>query len=169
MEAKGRAEGLARIDGLTGIYNRRAFYEYGENLTAQSKRSGMPLSAIVLDLDFFKRINDQHGHGVGDRALTHLCTLLTNSVRTSDICGRIGGEEFAIVLPGTALEPAAALAEVLRDKLERSRVDPEGLSLPITASFGVAEGGESLADLLQQADTALYRAKELGRNQVVSA
>ena len=168
MRARAEAEQLARIDELTGLANRRALYEEGENLAAQSRRLGNPLSLIALDVDHFKQINDTHGHLWGDNALQHLSRLLTASLRETDVCGRIGGEEFAILLPGTPLEDAVGVAETLRAKLEASPlVMPTG-ELPMTASLGVTEGNAPVGELIRQADVALYRAKSLGRNRVES-
>ena len=166
LQAKAEAERLARVDELTGLFNRRAFYEYGDIQVAQARRSGAPLSLILLDVDFFKQINDEHGHTVGDRALQHVARQLTTSLRGSDMCGRVGGEEFAILLPDTDPLSAAEVAEFLRDKLEKAPFEYQGVNANITASFGVTQGSGGVGELIQQADTALYRAKESGRNRV---
>ncbi len=168
-EAKTLAESQARIDELTQLYNRRAFYESGERLVAQSRRADSQLSAISLDVDWFKQINDQHGHEAGDRALRHLAELLTDTLRRADFCGRVGGEEFVVLLPDTGLEAASEVAQKLRETLELRPLRIKDCELTLTASFGVAEGHESLAQLLREADQALYEAKSLGRNRVVAA
>ncbi len=166
MRARAEAEQLARVDELTGLANRRALYEAGETLAAQSRRLGNSLSLIALDVDHFKRINDTHGHLWGDNALQHLAELLNKSLRSTDICGRIGGEEFAILLPGTPLEDAVEVAESLRRQLQDTPLPMPTGELKVTASLGVTEGNESVAELIRQADVALYRAKAMGRNRV---
>lgn len=166
MRARAKAEKLARVDDLTGLANRRAFYEMGENLAAQSRRMGTPLSVIALDVDYFKQINDTHGHLWGDNALRHLAKVLTGALRSTDVCGRVGGEEFAILLPGTPLDYATTVAEALRKQLQSSPLPTPTGELAVTASLGVTEGNADVGELMRQADTALYRAKWLGRNRV---
>ncbi len=166
MRARAAAEKLARVDELTGLANRRAFYEMGENLAAQSRRMGTPLSVIALDVDYFKQINDSHGHLWGDNALQHLAGVLTGALRSTDVCGRVGGEEFAILLPGTPLEDATAVAEALRKELQSTPLPMPAGELTVTASLGVTEGNADLGELMRQADTALYSAKSQGRNRV---
>jgi diguanylate cyclase (GGDEF)-like protein len=166
IRAKSAAENLARVDELTGLANRRAFYETAESMAAQSRRLGTPLSLIALDVDYFKKINDSHGHLWGDNALQHLAKLMTTSLRSTDVCGRIGGEEFAILLPGTPLQDALAVAETLRKDLAAAPLPMPGGELVVTASLGVTEGNSGVGELMQQADTALYLAKANGRNRV---
>jgi diguanylate cyclase (GGDEF)-like protein len=166
-----RAERAARSDFLTGLDNRRAFWEQGERAVQDAARAPAerPLAAVVVDIDHFKRINDTHGHAHGDAALRVMAEMLRQLVRKSDVCGRIGGEEFALVLPGTTLEEARALAERLREHILQRVVAHDGVSFRFTASFGVAalradDGG--LEAVLARADEALYNAKERGRNRV---
>jgi diguanylate cyclase (GGDEF)-like protein len=165
--ATDRAEKLARTDSLTGINNRRAFFEYAQQIIKYCARHHLPLSAIVMDVDHFKNINDVHGHAVGDAALQQLANTLVNTFRKSDIYGRTGGEEFAILLPDTTMEAACQIAEKLRQSIAGSPVDFQGKEIPMTASMGVASGEYDVDTLLQHADTALYRAKDEGRNRVI--
>ena len=169
LQANTDAERLARVDELTQLFNRRAFYEHYEMQWAQAKRSGNDLSLIMLDIDNFKRVNDSFGHDVGDLALQHTANLLRESIRSSDICGRLGGEEFGLLLPNTKLEQAESVAENLRSKLDSTHFEYPGGTAPLTASFGVtdASGGiPNFIDMVKRADSALYSAKAAGRNQV---
>lgn len=156
----------SRTDPLSGLANRRAFDETLKRKCAQARRNHKPLSLIMVDLDHFKRVNDEYGHPVGDEVLVQLAKLLQQGIREYDIAARFGGEEFAIVLPETAGIAARDLAERLRQTLHA-----ETWPVPtVTASFGVAESaGDTCAPdaLIQLADEALYRAKETGRNRVV--
>ena len=166
------AERLARTDVLTGLNNRRAFSELGVAVLNLLRRRGEPVAMIMLDIDHFKQINDSRGHAAGDAALQHLSRLLTQCQRESDICGRLGGEEFAILLPSAGLEDARMFAEKIRMRLAETPVMFEGEMIAMTASFGAvgvesASGGELiLEDMLRHADAALYRAKQGGRNRV---
>jgi diguanylate cyclase (GGDEF)-like protein len=127
-------------------------------------------SVIVIDLDHFKRINDERGHAVGDRVLRTMGDILASSIRNTDAVGRWGGEEFVLVCPGATLEDAADLAEKLRHRILQTNFIPEE-PLPITASFGVATSGadQGFEDAFRKADQALYLAKSRGRNCVVTA
>ena len=167
--AKESAEALARRDDLTGLNNRRAFYSDGEKLLNQAKRYVHPFSLIMLDVDHFKKINDTYGHAAGDDVLVSLANTLKAQVREVDIIGRLGGEEFAIILPETTLTDASAMAERLRVGLENIKVRSEKGSISITASFGIAIYSQeytSLEDIINKADEALYQAKRNGRNRV---
>jgi len=166
-----RAERSARSDFLTGLDNRRAFWEQGERAVQGVAGAGAerPLVAVIVDIDHFKRINDTHGHAHGDAALRAMADTLRQLVRKTDVFGRIGGEEFALVLPDTTLEDARALAERLREHILQRVVAHEGVSFRFTASFGMAvlrDADERLEALLARADEALYTAKERGRNRV---
>ena len=165
--AKAQAEQLARTDMLTGLNNRRAFTEQAGAMLSQMRRLGTPVSAIMLDIDHFKKINDTYGHPTGDAALQHLARLVRDSLRESDVCGRMGGEEFAILLPGSGLNDARGVAEKLRERLAASTVSFNAQSIAMTASVGVSCGSLDMQELLRVADAALYRAKEGGRNKVV--
>ena len=163
---------LSQTDSLTQLYNRRTAQEA---LTQQLSRSGSrPLSVVLLDLDFFKKINDQHGHLVGDRVLVAVAAVLRDTVRQHDLVARFGGEEFVLILDGMSCNSAKSVAERCRQQIEDCVVlNDEGQSVALSASFGVAcivTGAEQIAvnEILRQADHALYAAKDAGRNQVVS-
>lgn len=164
--AKTKAENMARTDYLTNLNNRGAFHELAGIQLAHCKRYKFPASLIVLDLDDFKSINDSYGHGTGDDALRHVSRLITRNTRASDICGRLGGEEFMIFLPNTDIEDAVVVAEKMRSALERHAMKTGERSLPITASFGVATGSDTLEELFALADAALYSAKKAGKNRI---
>jgi len=167
--AKKYAEELAQKDELTGLKNRRAFFEQGHRIFEQSKRFGHPVSVIMMDIDHFKMINDTYGHSVGDKVLHAVAEPLQRLVREIDVVARMGGEEFAFALPETGLEDAANLAERLRSEIEELVVTNDGHQIKITASFGVVtckDGNENIDALLTDADDALYVAKNNGRNQI---
>jgi two-component system, cell cycle response regulator len=156
-------------DTLTGVGNRRRLEQALAVEIARARRHGAPLSAIMADIDHFKRVNDEHGHAAGDKVLAHFGGLLRSQVRPADIAARFGGEEFVLLLPHTNLAHAASMAERIRGAFADEVIDP--LAAPVTSSFGVAQlsaqdDGESL---LGRMDAALYRAKEGGRNRVVTA
>ncbi len=158
----------ARTDQLTGLYNRRAFLERFEYEAARSLREKHPLSLIMLDIDFFKNINDQHGHACGDAALQHLSILMRAAVRRQDTVARWGGEEFIILLPQTGRDGAATLAEKLRAAQEASICSHGPVEMRFTISLGVYQCDlETDIDAnIAQVDARLYRAKRLGRNRV---
>ena len=161
----------ARTDPLTGLFNRRHFMPLAENELARAIRYRGSLSAIMLDIDHFKRINDTRGHRTGDLVLQHLAKLAKLTLRDVDIVGRLGGEEFAILLPQTGIDQALEVADRLRQAIAESEVMPDaGLPLRYTASLGVAcvtQGVQTNVDaLLNEADQALYAAKKAGRNRV---
>ena len=160
---------IAVHDELTGLLNRRGFNEYGEKAFAAARRSGLPLSVIVTDIDRFKFINDKFGHAAGDTALAHFASLVSENRRKADVVARVGGEEFALLLPGAGLRDALALADQLCDKIGSTPMELTSIGLPMTSSFGVAEISDkdsSLDDMVRRADRALYRSKRAGRNQV---
>jgi diguanylate cyclase (GGDEF)-like protein len=164
------AEEQAATDALTGLPNRRALDETLTRMLGQAVRTGGSLTAIVVDLDHFKRINDEHGHGRGDDVLAAAATALTATLRVSDFVARAGGEEFVVLLPDTGLDGGLVVAENLRAALQAMAVP--GLGAPVTGSFGVAVHPEDARDgegLLRSADRALYLAKENGRNRVEAA
>lgn len=163
------AEELALKDELTGLSNRRAFFEQGKRIFEQSKRFGHPISVIMMDIDHFKMINDKYGHSSGDKVLQAVAEPLRRLVREIDIVARIGGEEFAFALPETGLENAVNLAERLRSEIEDLVVTNDGHNIKITASFGVVtckDVDQNIDALLTGADNALYVAKRNGRNQI---
>ncbi|ANH69721.1 hypothetical protein ABE85_22900 [Mitsuaria sp. 7] len=162
---------LATTDALTGAANRRSFLEHADAELARSRRYGLEMSLVMMDVDHFKRINDTLGHARGDAALCHLVQLCAQIVRKQDLLGRLGGEEFGLLLPQTSLEDATHLVERLRHHIETSGLELQPGSPPalLTASFGVtALRPEDLRveELLGRADQALYRAKDGGRNRV---
>lgn len=166
--AKDIAEKLARLDELTGLNNRRAFYEHGAIFSSYCRRNQDSLALIVMDIDHFKQVNDTLGHAAGDATLRQVGHVLGQNIRKSDNCARIGGEEFAILLMSTSLEEAAGLAGKLRLLIAETPVRFKEESFNITASFGVTTGSYELEALLRCADDALYRAKDNGRNNVQS-
>jgi len=165
--SKEEAERLARIDDLTCLFNRRAFYEYGEILANNSMRSKDELAMILMDIDNFKTINDRYGHAAGDAALKQIGQLLLQRLRKSDIYARIGGEEFGMLLPLTSLGKAAQLAEELRQVIESTPITYENDRFTITASFGVTSGVCDIDTLVRQADLTMYQSKDSGRNAVI--
>lgn len=160
---------IAIRDQLTGVFDRRGLGEQGALAYATARRTEAPLSVIMTDIDRFKFINDEYGHAVGDDALCHFAEVLKKDRRATDILARVGGEEFAVVLPGTELEDALAIADKLREEIEALPFVVDGKSLTMTSSFGVAALNDSdtcLSDTIVRADRALYRSKRAGRNQV---
>jgi diguanylate cyclase (GGDEF)-like protein len=162
----------AITDDLTGLVNRRRFKEALEAEVERARSFGEPLAIILADLDDFKRINDMFGHQVGDVVLRSFADLLRSHVRDVDVPGRIGGEEFAILLPGTDAGEAATVAERMRHSLGGMRLpDSDGQAVQMTSSFGIAQLGtsDSADDLLRAADEALYRAKSEGKNRIAKS
>jgi diguanylate cyclase (GGDEF)-like protein len=158
-------ERLANTDRLTGLWNRLKFEEVAQQEVSRAERYGYPLSLVFFDLDHFKDINDQHGHEVGDQVLCRLAQLVSGHLRESDSLCRWGGEEFLILMPHTDKQQAEQLAEKLRELVAKAALLEQQ---SISASFGIAQlaPGELLRDLVRNADAALYRAKQLGRNRV---
>src|SRR5471032_654312 len=161
---------LATTDELTGLHNRRSLLQRLKFESARAKRFRSPLSAVMIDLDHFKHINDCYGHIVGNQVLAGVGRLLRESVRVIDVPGRYGGEELCVILPNTPLEGACKFAETLRAKIEAQLHYAGPRLLPVTASLGVGSFDHTeISDaesLLRQADAALYRAKHAGRNRV---
>lgn len=168
--ARRHAEQLARIDSLTGLLNRRAFLEQAEGVWNSARRHQHPLSVIILDIDHFKTINDAHGHASGDAALRATAALIETTCRHDDLAARWGGEEFILLLPETPLQQAQDLAEKLRAQFASHPLGNGPDPVWIRASFGVAtrDAHYTLEDLIHEADTWLYRAKQNGRDQVCS-
>ncbi len=170
MMANGRALSDASYaadhDHLTGAPSRRAFFDVAERELARARRKGSGLGLLLVDADHFKRINDTYGHGVGDQVLRDLVRRTQEVIRKIDYCARLGGEEFAVLLPEATPETASMVAERLRHALDRSGQEPA-----YTVSIGLAmlAPEENFASLMQRADQALYAAKAGGRNRVVSA
>lgn len=160
---------IAITDPLTGLYNRRGLLELGRHEIERVQRFNQPLSAVMLDIDHFKQVNDTYGHPVGDQVLCGLAERSRALIRQVDIIGRYGGEEFAILLPETDLFQASAIAERLRRSVEEAPFLTEQGPISITVSLGVSRAGRginNLVTLIEQADEALYQAKQRGRNRV---
>ena len=166
-----RSRAQARIDPLTGLVNRRGMEEILEREIARARRAAMPVSLAILDIDHFKRVNDEHGHDVGDRALIHLAAVAKSGLRDTDVVCRYGGEEFVVILPGSGIEGARIVVDRLRQMAERTPLRVAAVSLQIRFSAGVAEsrGDDDRNALVKRADTALYAAKRGGRNRVAVA
>jgi diguanylate cyclase (GGDEF)-like protein len=165
-----KLEQLAMTDELTGLANRRAFFILGSHEVKQAARYQLPLSLIMLDIDKFKDINDNHGHETGDLILQMLAKTIKKGIRGVDVAARLGGEEFAVLLPSTHAAGAAVTAERLRLAVMKKYILHQGRKIAITISAGVAEYNKEKSDLdilLRNADVAMYQAKEEGRNQVV--
>jgi two-component system, cell cycle response regulator len=159
-------------DPLTGAFNRHYFSSQLTSELAYASRHDQPLSVVLLDIDFFKKVNDTHGHLGGDAALVHLSQVFAKSLRTEDLLSRYGGEEFVILLRGIPVDRAIAVAERLRQSLESQPVVHGDTTFTITASFGCASlaccRATTTDGLIEAADRRLYRAKEAGRNRVVA-
>ena len=167
--AKAKFEKQAHVDDLTALANRRMFISRLEEEIRRVERSGLPLSLLLFDLDHFKRINDTHGHDVGDRVLSVIGSVTRDFKRSADVAARLGGEEFALLLPDTDGNGAIKVAQRLRSTIAETRIsDNRGGGIQITASFGVATitRNGSVDQVLNSADKALYRAKNAGRNRV---
>ncbi|WP_192954792.1 GGDEF domain-containing protein [Gallaecimonas mangrovi] len=164
-------EQLATRDPLTGAYNRHALERRAEIELARSRRHGFPLSAVIIDADHFKRINDTFGHSVGDIVLQRLASLLSSNSRTQDLVARWGGEEFVLLLPDTNAENTLKVAEKMRDAVASTDFSDIAERLQVTISVGTAQlaRNETMSELLRRADLALYQAKDEGRNCVKMA
>jgi diguanylate cyclase (GGDEF)-like protein/PAS domain S-box-containing protein len=170
-EAAEQARKAAVCDHLTGIGNRRAFFDAAETEVRRMQRLSRPLSVLLFDADHFKKINDSHGHPVGDTVLCHVAATLVAAFRPVDVVARIGGEEFAVLMPSTPIAAAQAAAERACRLLASSPAATDAGALPCTVSAGVAtmdECSDSIDALLRRADKALYAAKAAGRNTVRS-
>jgi len=170
LEEKNRElQELAYYDPLTGLPNRRFFFEHASLIFEEAKRYEKPLSLLVMDIDHFKKINDTYGHDVGDVVLKTFANVLRGIVRQSDICARFGGEEFVVLLPNTDLEGAKVLAERIRTAVAKNPVEHGSIVIVFTVSIGASQyrkGMQNIDELIKEADIALYRAKEGGRNRV---
>lgn len=162
-----------RTDPLTGLSNYRYFIESISQEFERTQRSGQPTSLVMLDIDFFKKVNDTWGHEMGNQALVHIASLIVKTVRKLDIPCRYGGEEFSIILPDTTLRAAVPVAERIRQAIEETPLILAGQELNLTASLGIATylNNQQISpeELVQQADDFLYQAKKNGRNQTSHA
>jgi diguanylate cyclase (GGDEF)-like protein len=169
---RNQAEALAHaaaVDPLSGLFNRRYFHQRLAEELERAQRYGMPVALAMVDLDNFKTVNDRHGHLAGDAIIHQTADLMRRSVRVFDICTRFGGDEFAIVMPGSTLDAAMRIAERIRERVAAESFG-DGLQLQVTASIGVAvaDTGVGTSDLIAQADHALYVAKQRGKNRVIA-
>jgi two-component system, cell cycle response regulator len=162
---------VSRTDALTGLRNRRHVEEYLTKLVSLARRNVEPIAVLIVDIDHFKSVNDGHGHDAGDAVLREVAGRMVDSVRLEDMVGRWGGEEFLVVLPNTAAQGAAELAERLRQVVAGEPCPlPDGGAVPVTISLGCAASViDDAATLVRSADAAMYEAKESGRNRVVVA
>ncbi len=159
------------LDGLTGVHNKRHLLEFLDRELSRARRQGSAMTLLLFDIDFFKKVNDVHGHLAGDAVLKELCRRLEPEIRREDLLARYGGEEFAVVLVTTSLTHGAEFAEELRVKIAAMPFQIDRLSLPVTVSIGVAEIDPTILtvdDLIARADAKLYAAKHAGRNRVIS-
>ncbi len=170
QKANDKLRELATKDGLTGLYNHRYFQEALDKEINRALRYDKPLTLILLDIDFFKKINDQYGHPVGDNVLKYISAIMQKAMRETDLVARYGGEEFAAILPETDLKGSAVMAERLRRAVEAAEFPADGLKIKATISIGVTSfhttsGKEGKAAFINAADKALYHSKESGRNK----
>lgn len=170
MEKNRRLELLSITDGLTKLHNHRYLQDELARAFEESQRYQRPLSLAMIDLDFFKKVNDTYGHAAGDDVLKRAAELFRSSVRSTDLVGRYGGEEFAVMMPETTLQDGMSFAEKIRHLIETTPLDTQAGPLNATVSIGVASVPHSrihsAKELIVAADRALYRAKKSGRNQV---
>lgn len=162
----------ATTDPLTGLFNRRQYESLFVRELERVRRHGNALSLCVVDLDHFKKINDEHGHDAGDQVLKHVSRLFTDTLRNTDIIGRFGGEEFILLLPDTNLHCAVQVLNRLREHLQSASVPVERLNIQLTATFAVTEvsaADETIEEVIRRADRALYDGKKAGRNRVVAS
>jgi diguanylate cyclase (GGDEF)-like protein len=174
VKERNEAAGLAaaRTDSLTGIANRAAFLESGDRVLDRCRHDSAPVSVIMFDLDRFKAVNDRHGHAVGDAVIRKFCKVTAAALRPNDVFGRLGGEEFAVVLPGSSIEAARARAERIRVSFAANSRFVGNRQVNATVSCGLSvsvNAEETLSALLEASDIALYRAKAAGRNRVENA
>src|SRR5262249_26018815 len=162
-------EQLAIHDAMTGVYNRRHFMALAEAEWVRYQRYGRQMSLVMLDIDFFKKVNDTYGHAAGDRVIIQVADICRTNKRASDVLARIGGEEFVLLLPETDSAGARIQAERLRELVSEWAIAIEGGSVAVTVSVGVSEIRRDMTgikELLREGDTALYEAKHTGRNRV---
>ncbi len=167
-----RLRSIVSVDPMTGLYNYRFFVSALQQEMEKTRRTGNPTSLIMIDVDFFKNINDTYGHIVGDSVLRFVANNIRKSVRTTDIVCRYGGEEFAVILPGTYLDSAVSVAERIRKTVEEASISVGRTQVRVTISLGVASfeatSSESLDEFINRADRCLLEAKRNGRNAVIS-
>jgi diguanylate cyclase (GGDEF)-like protein len=162
-------ERLASLDAMTGLYNRRQFLVLADGEWARYRCYGRPLALLLMDIDLFKSVNDTYGHDAGDKVIKAVADILHKHKRTSDIAGRLGGEEFALMLPEATLDSAVAAGERFRKLTADQVIEVDGRAIPITISVGASgcdPDTSGIDALIKQADLALYEAKRAGRNRV---
>lgn len=172
VDEAARLEDLANLDGLTGLANRRQLNVIAHRDFERARREMTPMAIILIDIDRFKRVNDDFGHDIGDRAICHVANICRDSKRSTDFVARIGGEEYVILLPDTTAEGALVISERIRRRVEANPLLVNGSQLSLTVSAGVAEldsGCGDFASLMKRADRLLYQAKAEGRNRVVGS
>lgn len=164
-----KLELMASTDKLTGAANRQAFEEYFAQSLARSVLDSTPMSVLIFDIDYFKRVNDQHGHNIGDLVIQTVSNMVKSQLRDEDLLCRWGGEEFLILLPNIDLSRSHDIAERIRASIEARVIRVNGNEIRVTVSVGVAEHrtSEKPEELINRVDVALYQAKEQGRNRVV--
>lgn len=168
--ARQEVERLSNTDALTGLSNRRYFNVVSEREFGLAVRHKKPLSALMLDLDHFKLVNDTYGHAVGDRVLVEVAAVCLQTLRSTDLCARYGGEEICVLLPETGSAETSPVAARLLEAISSLAFEADDRRFAVTASIGVAEradDGDSLPALMKRSDDALYRAKKDGRNRIV--
>jgi len=164
-----KLQNIANTDSLTGLLNRRAFTEQTDKTFSHAQRHDFPLALMMLDIDFFKRINDSFGHAAGDSALQHFADTVSATIRQEDIFGRVGGEEFCLLLPSVSAEQGLKVAEKIRAAIAAQTLSLDNTKIKMTVSIGLSyqlPADRSLAEIQQRADKALYEAKDSGRNRV---
>lgn len=161
---------IIKYDTLTGLLNRKSVFAMIDIEIERAQRLDFPLSAFMIDIDYFKSVNDKYGHQFGDRVLSITANVLKAGLRKYDQAGRYGGEEFFVILPNTSMEQASHIAERFRRSLESRSIKFEGEAVSVTASIGISEWrkGSSKEEWIGEADSALYQAKKLGRNRTVT-
>lgn len=167
-EQKERIRDMANRDYLSGLYNRRFFFEIAESLYQNARRHGAGFAAAMFDIDDFKRINDTYGHGAGDAVIQAISSLFNANIRKADVIARFGGEEFCLLLHCAAAEDAYAVVDKLRLLVEQNQFKHGDEDIPVRVSAGLTTAlGESLHEMLERADEALYKAKRSGKNRTV--
>lgn len=161
-----RLEEMAIKDHLTGLYNRRYFYDYVPHLLSSAKRSSTPFTIMMIDIDHFKKINDTYGHKAGDKILVRVSRHISDRCREDSFLFRWGGEEFLLLTPNSDLKSNAVLAERIRSAVEQATIQHQGVRIGVTVSIGIASGMDDIERIITLADSRLYDAKESGRNRV---
>ncbi|WP_406672214.1 diguanylate cyclase, partial [Natronospira sp.] len=171
QQALKQVQAMSVTDALTGLYNRRHLETVLGQEFKRARRHKRPLSVLLFDIDFFKKVNDTYGHRAGDTVLQSVARLCQEMLREHDVCARYGGEEFCLVLPDTDLEGACVVAERLRKSVKQERIEVDGNEISVTITIGVCDYDDTMPHheaMLDSADEALYEGKEQGRDRVIS-